>query len=72
MEISLNGKLRGHLERAWRLEHPDEALAFDMWCVAVLANAAAKILQQATVREVFDALKDENEPEEKVESVPLN
>jgi hypothetical protein len=59
MKIEFNGRLAAHIERAWRTEHPSGDLSFEHWCLAVLANSAAKVLQSATAREVRDSLVEE-------------
>jgi hypothetical protein len=64
MELKINGKLLGHLKKAWVMEYPEGNLPFEMWCVAVLANAAAKIIQQATTREIYDSLKEDTDAPE--------
>ena len=67
--VSCNGKLAGHIERAYHIEHPDEKLSFEHWALAMLANAAAKVLQAATVAEMRDALISETKVEDESSKV---
>jgi len=59
MELKFGGKLEHLAQKAWAIEYPDGRLSFENWCLAAIANAAARNLQQAVAAETREALNGE-------------